>query len=185
MKKYIISVILIFFMSGIIFSQSYTATLSIDTISVSNLNPGEDIVVPVRLFEKTGGLIIGFQFFIEFDHSLFSWKGSNESPLSGVINLNKNMPYDSDDWLFNDNGNQMVALWSDPNFNGVEMNDGDVFFEYVFTYLGGLNTGDKSEITWGETSEINDGLVVRGVTEMYSEKFDYFVLTKKGGEIKN
>ncbi|MCD4664327.1 MAG: hypothetical protein K8R68_03585 [Bacteroidales bacterium] len=184
MKKHFILLTIFLFNISFLFSQTYTAKLSIDAINVSELKPGDDIVVPVRLVKKSGGMIVGFQLFIEFDHSLFSWKGVSESPLPGVINFNKNMLYNPADWLFNDNGNQMVALWNDPKLIGVEMNDGDIFFEYVFTYSGGLNTGDNSVLSWGETFEMENAVVVRGVTEMYSDKFDYFVLTKQDGKIK-
>ena len=185
MKKHFIFLTIFLFNISFLFSQTYTAKLSIDAINVSELKPGDDIVVPVRLVEKSGGMIVGFQLFIEFNHSLFSWKGVSESPLPGVINFNKNMLYNASDWLFNDNGNQMVALWNDPKLTGVEMNDGDIFFEYVFTYLGGLNTGDNSVFSWGETFEQESGVVVRGITEMYSEKFDHFILAKQKKEIKN
>ena len=186
MKKHYLFLTILVFHITVLFSQSYyTARLSIDTIDISGLEPGDDVVVPVRLLEKSGGLVIGFQFFIEFDHSVLKWKGTYELPLPGVIDFNENMPFNHGDWLFNDNGNQMVALWEDPGFDGIEMEDGEIFFKYIFTYLGGLDTNDQTPLTWGETFEQDEGKVVRGETEMFSEKLDYFVLTKQNGAIIN
>ncbi|MCD4790655.1 MAG: hypothetical protein K8R37_11705 [Bacteroidales bacterium] len=185
MKKYFISGVLIFFMFGIAFSQTYSAAISVKTIDISKLKPGDEIVISIRLDEKSGGLIAGFQFFIEYDHSIISWNGTWDSPLTGVKSFYRNMPYESDSWLFNDTGNQIAASWTDPNNKGVEMANGDIFFEFVFTYMGGLERGKNSRLVWGETFEQKNGVVVRGVSEMYSEKLDYFVLTKQDGEIKN
>jgi hypothetical protein len=169
----------IYFLSA----QTYSATLSIDTIKISALNPGDEIRVPIRFNEKSGGLIIGFQFFIEFDHSILKWNGTMEKPQNGLIGFNEKMAYNPTDWSFNDNGIQMVALWNDPKFVGVELEKEEVLFQYIFTYLGGLKHGQKSKLTWGETFEQDKGRIIRGPTEMYSDKMDLFDLKKTDGLI--
>ncbi len=166
-------------------SQTYSANISIDSVYISDLEPGDEIRIPIRFISSSGGLIIGFQFFIEFDHSLFSWNGTNAAPLTGVKNINEKMPFSQNNWLFNDNGNQMVALWDDPNFNGINMHYGDIFFEYVFTYKGGLKIGMTSALTWGSTFELLEGNLIRGTTELYSEQLDLYNLTKEDGVIIN
>ena len=182
MKKYIFLFILVFLSVGNLFSQTYNAVLSIDTIYLKGVKIGDEITVPIRLNYKSGGQIIGFQFFIEFDHSLFTWKGTSKNPLDGVNRINNKMPYNSADWLFNDNGNQMVALWL-PTDSKVDMNKGELFFEYIFVYNGGNCNGTKCLFYWGMKNEQKDGKIVRGKTEMYSEEMDLFDLSLNNGII--
>ena len=40
------------------------ATIAIGEVDISKLKPGDDVMVPVKLVEKSGGLIAGFQLFI-------------------------------------------------------------------------------------------------------------------------
>ena len=162
-------------------SQKYTATIAIDKVDVSSIKPGDEVVVPVRLVEKSGGLVSELQFFIEFDHSIFKWNGSFEEASSGIRNCHKNMPYSPKTWMLNDNGNQLVCLWSDPTFAGVQMENGDAFCEYVFIYQGGMTADKTYSFSWGSNYEDVGGKLVRGVTELYSEIPDFFTLTKIDG----
>ena len=182
MKKIIISSFFILFALSFLGAQTYTATLSIGNVDLDGIKPGDDVVVPVKLVKKSGGLIAGFQFFIEFNHNILSWKGTYQEPLTGVKNLYKNMQYSSD-WLFNDNGNAMVALWTDPKNTGVNMDNNDIFFEYVFTYKGGLSAGSDSPLVWENESLVKDGHAMKGITELYSELLDYFVITRENGSV--
>lgn len=182
MKKILLLCIVLTLFGKFTQSQTYSATLSIGKVDVSALKPGVEVVVPVKLVTKSGGMIAGFQFFIEFDHSLLEWKGTYEKPLTGVKDFEKNMPFSSE-WLFNDNGNSMVAIWTDPKTTGVPMDNGNLFFSYIFTYKGGLKPGMESPLVWENESKIENNKVVKGVTEMYSEKLDYFILTKENGSI--
>lgn len=185
MKKIIVLIFLLIAISVVSMSQNYTATVAVGDVNLSKLKPGDDVIVPVKLKEKSGGLIATFQLFIGFDHSLLTWKGTWENPQPGIKNIHKNMPYSSAAWVINDNGNQMVAVWDDPNFKGVEMKNGDVFFEIIFTYKGGLADGANSVMNWGDTYEDIEGKLVRGKTEIYDEGLKNFTLTMINGTIKN
>ena len=183
MKKIIIFSAFLFWCFNITVSQTYTATLAIDDIEVKELKPGDDVIVPVKLAEKSGGLVAGFQLFIGYDHSVFSWKGTTQDPLPGINAVHQNCKYSAGDWIFNDNGNQFVAIWIDPALTGVQINKGEVIGEFVFTYQGGLQPGDKSPLIWGNSFELNEGVVVKGPTEVTSELIDIFVLTFINGSI--
>ncbi len=185
MKKVLLSFIVLLMSASLAFSQTYNATLAIDNVDVSTLSAGDDVVIPVRLeYMDPGGLDIGFQFFIQFDHAILTWKGSNPNPTPGVTNFNPVMPYNSADWAFNDNGTALVVLWNDPTFNGVYMADGEQFFDLIFTYNGGLNQGDSSPLVFQTAKSVsNGGKLVKGPTEMYSQLFDYFVLTLNQGSV--
>jgi hypothetical protein len=159
------------------------ATLSIDTVKMNELKTGDEITVPVRLKKSSDGLLLGFQIFISFNHSTLKWNGTNENPQTGVTNFDKSMLYSSSDWVFNDNGNQFVALWNDPKLFGVSVNDNIVLFEIKFIYTGVENEKDILPLTWGTTFETKDNIVVKGPTEMYSEKADYYELKLIDGAI--
>lgn len=164
-------------------AQTYTATLAIDDVDISGINPGEKFVIPVRFKEKSGGLIAGFQLFVEFDHNIFQWNATFDNPVSGVQNFHAKMPADS--WMFNDNGNQIVALWDDRTFLGIDLGTNEVLIEYVFIYKGGLERGSSSLLIWGDRNEVIEGKLVRGKTEVYDEGLKNFTLTMINGAIKN
>jgi len=182
MKQYII-LLIVFLTVRFGFTQTYTATLSIDTVKVERLKNGDEITIPVRLKKKSGGLLLGFQFFINFNHSILKWRGTNENPQDGVINFNKSMLYSPSDWVFNDNGNQFVALWNDPKLVGVRVNNDIVLFEIKFIYKGEGNNDYMLPLTWGTTFETEDNKVIKGPTEMYSEKADYYELELINGAL--
>jgi hypothetical protein len=185
MRRIVVFISVVVLLSVEAFSQNYSATLAVGEVNVKQLKPGDDLIVPVILKEKSGGRLATFQLFIGFDHNLLSWKGTWEDPLPGIRNFNVNMPYSSASWVINDNGNQMVAVWDDPNFKGVDMKNGEVFFEIVFTYKGGLTAGAKSILNWGDTYEDIEGKLVRGKTELYDEDLKNFTLTTIDGILNN
>jgi hypothetical protein len=184
MKKLIVVFSLLFVGIGLSVSQTYNATLAIDEVNISDLKPGDEVIVPVRLVEKSGGKFIGFQLFVGFDHNVLSWKGTAENPVPGIKTLNPKISFQNSSWIFNDNGNQMAAIWTPPGFDGLEIGNGELLFEYIFTYLGGLNPGDESPLIWGDTFEMTEGRVTKGPTEMVSELVDNYVLKLINGSIK-
>jgi hypothetical protein len=166
------------------FSQTYTATLAIGDVFVSGLKAGDEIIVPIRLIEKSGGYISGFSLFLEFDHKILSWRGTYLEPLNGVRNFHKNTQYsNTGNWVFNDNSNQVAAIWYDPTFVGQEVLPKDILFEIVFTYNGGKFNDSNKVLSWGTTFDEIEGQVVRGVTELYSEIPDFYELTLINGTI--
>ena len=57
------------------------------------------------------------------------------------------------DWVFNNAVDGVcTSIWTDPTFMGVDFEENTIFFELVFTYLGGLEPGQESALTWGENS---------------------------------
>ncbi len=156
-----------------------TATLQIGSTDVSGLNPGDKVYVPVYCDAISANLIIGFQFYIAFDHAVLDWDGTSTDPLPGLQGIHPNFPYNTNDWLFNDNGSEMVCLWIDPTYAGQSISPGETFFTYIFTYLGG-----ETELTWGLSK--NAGFInkfSKGSTEMYDENFTYYQLTLLNGNI--
>jgi hypothetical protein len=83
--------------------------------------------------------------------------------------------------MFNDNGNQFVALWNDPGLLGINVSDDIILFEIVFIYQGGLLKGTNTVLNWGQTYEIAEDKLVKGPTEMYDENGDKFELTLTEG----
>ncbi len=183
MKNFITLCISIICFFSIAISQTYTATLVIDTVDITGLKAGSDVIIPVRLVQKSGGLIAGFQLYIGFDHSMFNWKGTTEVPMPGIQNINLSLTNNLTDWMFNDNGNQLIAIWIDPALTGVEFKNGDILAEFIFSYKGGLQSGEKSLLTWGDTYEVKDGIIIKGPTEITSELMDIFVLKYINGYI--
>jgi hypothetical protein len=93
------------------------------------------------------------------------------------------MPYSTEDWLFNETGYQLATSWFDPTFAGVDLSDESIIIEFIFTYKGGLQKGGVSEVTWGSEAVEENGRIVKGVTELYSELLDYYVLSNENGSI--
>ena len=171
MKKVVSSFIVLLLSTSFAFTQTFSATLAIDDVDVSVLNPGDDVIVPVRLeYMDPGGLVLGFDFFIEFDHDNLTWKGTNANPLPGVTNFNPVMPYSPADWSFEDNGTALEAMWQSPTSPSY-IADGEQFFDLIFTYNGGLGVPDSSHIIFQEQ------------TFMMSHFFDYIVLSYNNGSV--
>jgi hypothetical protein len=167
------------------FSQELTATLLVDKVNITGKKAGEEVIVPVRLMEKSKGKVLGFQFFIDFNHDVLYWPGHIDEPLKGVRNINDEMPFEEDGWVFNDNGNQIVALWNDPGLMGKDLPGGIVLFEIVFILQNNVNDGLNMTLSWGETYEIVDDKLAKGPTEMYDEDGEKYTLKYVNGEIRN
>jgi hypothetical protein len=108
-----------------------------------------------------------------------------DSPKSGVKNFNPKMPLEGGGWVFNDNGNQMVDIWDDASFKVIDMKNGELFCEYIFTYKSELAKGDSSVLSWGKTYEVVDGRLVKGMTEIYDESVGSIILTMINGSLRN
>jgi uncharacterized membrane protein len=171
MKKLLLSIGLILY-SAIMFAQS-TATLSFGSTDLTGYNPGDKVYVPINCDAITPPATSGFQFFIEFDHTVLSWDGSTANPLPGAQNFHPNIQYNSSEWLFFDNGVSLGCSFLDNNFLSRNINSGETFLVYVFTYLGG-----ETELVWQLSDKGNQTYKFgKGVTEMYDENFEYFDLT--------
>lgn len=93
MKKMFVLVSFMIAMLVVSMAQNYTATIAIGDVDISKLKPGDDVMVPVKLVEKSGGLFSILQFYMDYDHSLLKWKGSYKEPLAGVKAFHVNMQY--------------------------------------------------------------------------------------------
>ena len=157
MKKFLLVIIVFLLSTGQTFTQTSDATLAIDDVNIINLPVGDDVIVPVRLESMDPPtLIIGLEFLIEFDHNILTWKGTMANPLPGVENFNPVMPYSPADWMFfiNPDMNVLSMSWTDPTFYGVNVDEGDQFFDLIFTYNGGLSVGDSSFIVFQEGTSL-------------------------------
>jgi hypothetical protein len=183
MKKLLFFVTALLLSASMSFGQGFT--FGLDDIDLTGLNPGDDVVVPVYAeFMEPGYLCIGQDIFIGFDHNYLTWKGTSTNPLPGVQNFHPNLTYSSSDWLFNDNGIEIIVTWLDPTYNGIFFNDGDVLFEYVFTYDGGLEGSSPMVFgTSAKTSGENQILQIKGITAAFHQFFDAFVVTLEDGSI--
>ena len=182
MKKFLL-IIGLLISANMMFAQS-TATLRVGSTDASGLVPGDKVYVPLIVDDiSTGSLIIGFDTFVSFDHDVLSWDGTTTDPLPGVQAIHPNMPYNPSDWLFNDNGDEIIALWYDPDYSGELVNPGESFLTYVFTYLGG-----ETDLVWGvnvdapTTFEPGKGLE-KGNTAMWDQYFTDFTLTLVNGSV--
>jgi hypothetical protein len=185
MRKFVIVSLLL---AGVVlcgFSQSGKVTLSVGEVKVSKLNPGDKVNVPVKLINESGVKIVGLQLFVGFDHSILSWDGTMSNPTPGVRNFNAKCPYSSTEWMFNDNGSQMGALWNEASITAIEFDGEFVLFEYVFTYKGGLEKGGASPLSWGATYKDVEGRLVLGKTEVYDGDLKLIDLNFVDGKLVN
>ncbi len=185
MKKTLL-IITAFMLSATFTFAQFDITFGVPDVDISTLNVGDDVIVPVLMVNRTptgvpGSMVIGFDLFVGFDHDLLTWKGTNPNPTPGVINFHSYFTggYNPSDWLFNDNGTEMVALWTDPTYLGGDFEDGAVLFEYVFTYEGGLDPGGSSPFTWGISKSLqgdseNKIKMVKGITSAFTDFFAVF-----------
>lgn len=122
-------------------AQTYYATIKIDDVDISSSNIGDEIIVPITLVNKSYfGTILEIAFQLHFDQTYLTWLG----PTNGVQNFHTNLPMP--DWYFDLYASQITAWWS--GWDAISMSNGDIFFELVFTYNGGLSPGNSSLITW-------------------------------------
>lgn len=185
MKSYLLLAILVYCTISSSMAQTGSATLTIGKIDISNLKPGDKVKIPLKMTNFTGGLVLGFQLFVGFDHEFLTWDGTLENPSPGVEKFDKNLPFRPDAWMFNDNASQIVSLWGDPELKGIALPETLIFCNLVFTYKGGLQSGMSSPLTWGDTYKDVDGLLVQGKTEMFDEKTNNYQLTLINGELVN
>ncbi|MBM3435304.1 MAG: hypothetical protein FJY07_03690 [Bacteroidetes bacterium] len=185
MKKPVAVILSIVLFGLASYAQKLTATLSIDNVDISGLKAGDEISVPVRLVKKTSEKLLGFQLFVNFDHKLLMWPANIDDPAKGVKGISEEIPYSGGGWMFNDNGNQFVALWNDPSLLGKEVPSNMILFEMVFIYQGGLMKGTNTVFSWGQTYEIVDDKLAKGPTEMYDENGDQYALTLTEGGLTN
>ena len=185
MKKYVILSLL--FLTMIIpgFSQEGKLTISIGDVKLTKLNSGDKVIVPVTLNNESGIKIVGMQLFVGFDHNILSWDGTMSNPSPGVRNFNEKCPYSSTEWMFNDNGSQMGALWNEASITAIEFDGTHVLFEYVFTYKGGLAKGATSPLSWGAAYKDVEGRLVLGKTEVYDGDLKTIDLNLVDGKLIN
>lgn len=170
--------------STALFSQKLTASLAVENVSLSGLQLGDEVIVPVTLVEKSNEKLLGFQLFINFDHKLFLWPATIDNPEKGFRNCASEMPFSGGGWMFNDNGNQFVALWNDPELLGIDIPAGTVLFDIVFIYKGSVDENSAMVLSWGQTYEIVDDKLAKGPTEVYDADGEKFTLTLIDGKIK-
>jgi hypothetical protein len=184
MKKFILWLLLILGISTSMMGQKYLATIGIDDVDLKKNAIGEDVIIPIRLIEKSGGLFSILQFYIDYDHALLRWKGSYQNPLPGINKFHINMSYTQESWAFNDNGYEVIALWNDPKFQGVNVETNEVMIELIFTIVDKLALGNTSTISFSTKNEYIEGRQVRGVTEIIDEtSINSFQLSTRSGII--
>ena len=175
MKKY--SIVLAFLIcTSFVYAQQNGISFGLPRVDVSQLNVGDEIIIPIKVVSKTpngpvlGSFCIGFDLFFSFDHNLLQWKGSADDPIPGVQNFSPLCSYSTNDWIFNDNGIVQVCLWQDPVYSGEDFPDGTILFEYVFIYKGGLKKGESSPLIWTTEQIVEKGRVKTGKTDAYTDK---------------
>lgn len=160
MKKYTL-IFLVSFMLFVLDTNSQNATLKIDDVEISSVEVGGDVIIPVRLeaIDNGGSSFIAIlDFFIEYNHTLLTWKGDGDPP-PGVQNFHPEMPWPYN-WLFGDNGTRLNCQWVFTTWPGGEISNGEVFFELIFTYNGGLQFGESSQLVWQtETIMANEFII--------------------------
>jgi hypothetical protein len=180
MKKCLLILSVVLLGVSMSFSQTYNATLKVGDVDLTGISVGGTVEVPIYLQAKdAGSLITGFQFFVAFDHNILEWQGTYANPVPGVPYMNPAFVggYNSSDWLFNDNGVEMVGLWLDPSFMGIDIPDGGIFWTYSFTLLQEVPAGGMSALTFTnpvKAAIIQDNYAKSGPTEMYDQDFNYF-----------
>jgi len=138
MRKFLLFISLMVF-STIIFAQA-TATLRAGSTNLTGITPGSKIYLPLIVDDKTANLVTGYQFFVDYDHTVLQWDGSITNPTPGVSYFNPNFPYSPSEYLFNDNGTAIIVSYVDGTYNGKVINPGETFITFKFTYLGGQTT---------------------------------------------
>ena len=173
--KYFIT-LLIAFQAVFIMAQSTVSSINMElpAIEIRNLNPGDQITVPVIMKNRLpsgqtlGGMCIGFQLFISIDTTVLLWNGTKGTK-NGVVDFHPLCPYSSVDWLFNLNkGGQIACLWQDPKLVGQDFPDDIVLFKLGFTYLGGLKEEQSTPLQWGKEAVIEEGIMLKGKTDAFS-----------------
>lgn len=183
MKSLIFLFVFVFSSSCYLASQTYSATLLIEEVEISNITKGNEIILPIKVESISGGKIMGFQLYIDFDPKYISLKKSGESSVEGLSNFHSSFTNIDDNWLCNENENFIAVIWHDPLSTGIEINDGDTLFDLVFIYKGGIVDKSILELVWSTVLEQEDGKIIRGETKMVSELLDYYDLSLINGKL--
>ncbi len=185
MKKITLSIILLF-SANLLFAQ--IATMRIGEVDVAGIPVGGDVIVPVYVDIIDDGTVYTMQFFIGFNHTILTWKGTFANPLTGIQNFHPNFPYGTTNgsWMFNDNGTELVTLWDDPaNFHTFSIPVSNKWYDMIFTYNGGLTVGQESLLVWGLAKTDHGGKSAKGSTEMFDQNFSQYSLTLIDGNVFN
>lgn len=174
---------LLFFVTAFVLCASLSygqqITLGLEEATYASLTVGDEVQVDLIMVSKEPGYdVIGFDFFVEFDHAVLQWKGSNPNPTAGIINFNPLCPYSAADWIFNDNGVALASLWQDPTYLGANFPDGSVVYTMLFTYLGGLNPGEQTDLFFQTSKELigtQSIKLAKGQTNAYHQFFAPFM----------
>lgn len=179
MKKVLLFIVMLV-SASMIFAQ--TLTMKIGDVDLTGVPVGGDVIIPITIPEINDGTVYTMQFFIGFDHTLFTWKGSFANPLTGIQNFHPNFPYGTPNgaWFFNDNGTELVTLWDDAS-NFHTMPSPGYWYEMIFTYNGGLLEGQSAAFVWGTSGKDVGGKLVKGTTEVYDQNFNQYALTLQNG----
>jgi PKD repeat protein len=180
---------LLFLVTALLISASFAIgqeqiTLGLGNADLTGYTVGQEVLIPVVVVSKTPGYdVIGFDFFIEFDHTYLQWPGTPGPGTNGFTGLNALFgAYAAGDWTWNDNGTALVSLWTDPTYTGLNFPDGAVLFNARFTYKGGLAPGMTSPLTWQTAKQLvgNDEIkLAKGVTNVYHQFFAPFTFVNK------
>lgn len=180
MKKCLLILSVVLLSVSMAFTQNRYATLKIGDVDITGISVGGTVEVPIMLQDiSPDGLITGFQFFVAFDHTYLQWQGTYANPVPGVPYINPAFVggYNASDWLFNDNGVEMVGLWIDPTFNGITLQGDNVFWTYTFTLLQEVPAGTTLALTFTnpvKSAIVENNYAKSGPTEMYDQDFNYY-----------
>lgn len=162
-----------------VFSYAQTnnnCTLKIDSVYISGLDPGETVNIPVRMVSADKS-IMGWEFYIKFDGSYFSWA-------PGFLQ-NKTTLFPGN-WFegINDAGDGnlvFAANWLDPNFAGIAIPAETLLFELELTYIGGLVHGESTYFKWTFNRKKDTRLEGIGVTAVVNSDSEFFELITLDG----
>ncbi len=175
MRKFLLIIIGLMVYGTIVFGQA-TATLRAGSTDLTGITPGTKIYLPIVVDAISANLVTGYQFFIDYDHSVMSWDGTITNPTPGVSYWNPNFTNFPGDYLFNDNGTAIIVSYVDGTYNGKVINPGEIFITFKFTYLGG-----QTDLIWETIEDGINGKSGKYITEMYDENFDFYTLTLING----
>jgi len=154
-----------------------TATLRIEGSDITGLVPNDKVYVSLYFDDITAGaLVSGWQFFIEYDHSVLTWDGSFSNPNAGISWLNPKFP-NTAGGLFFDNltESELGYLWGDGG-TLASVEPVEKIIELKFTYHGG-----QTPLNWSTSKEEWTIKSMKGSTQLYDENLDNFTLTLING----
>jgi PKD repeat protein len=180
---------LLFLVTALLISASFAIgqdqiTLGLGDVDLTGYTVGQEVLVPVVIVSKTPGYdVIGFDFFIEFDHTYLQWLGTPGTGLNGFTGLNPLFgAYSTGDWTWNDNEIALISLWQDPTYMGINFPDGAIVFNARFSYKGGLDPGMTSPLTWQTAKQLAGTTEIKlekGITNVFNNFFVPFTIVNK------